>query len=177
MRKIAMLLVFGIFLTTNLISAEEGGKVESKAQEKTMEVAVIQTKKGNIIFKFFPDDAPNTVDNFKKLANKGFYNGLKFHRREPGFVIQGGDPKGNGTGGPGYTIKAEFNMKPHLEGTVAMARSNAPDSAGSQFYICLAPAPFLDGQYTVFGQVIEGIDVVHKIAVGDVMEKVTIEKK
>ena len=126
---------------------------------------------------FYPDDAPNTVDNFKKLTNKGYYDGLKFHRVEPGFVIQGGDPKGNGTGGPGYTIKAEFNKKLHLEGTVAMARSNDPDSAGSQFYICLAPAPFLDRKYTVFGQVTEGMDVVHKIAVNDVMEKVTIENK
>ncbi|MDD5773272.1 MAG: peptidylprolyl isomerase [bacterium] len=177
MKKTAMLLLFGMFLATNLISAEEGGKVESKDQVKTKEVAVIQTKKGKIVFEFYQDDAPNTVDNFKKLANKGFYDGLKFHRVEPGFVIQGGDPKGNGTGGPGYQIKAEFNKQPHLEGTVAMARSQNPDSAGSQFYICLAPAPFLNGQYTVFGQVIEGIDVVHKIAVGDVMDKVTIEKK
>jgi peptidylprolyl isomerase/peptidyl-prolyl cis-trans isomerase B (cyclophilin B) len=177
MNKIGMLLVFGIFLAVNLISAEEGGKVESKAQVKTKEVAAIQTKKGKIVFEFYPDDAPNTVDNFKKLANKGFYDGLKFHRVEPGFVIQGGDPKGNGTGGPGYNIKAEFNQQPHIEGTVAMARSQSPDSAGSQFYICLAPAPFLNGQYTVFGQVTEGIDVVHKIAVGDVMEKVTIETK
>ena len=177
MKKIAMLLVFGFLLTTNLISAEEGGKVENNDQSKTKEVAVLQTNKGKIVFEFYPDDAPNTVDNFKKLTNKGYYDGLKFHRVEPGFVIQGGDPKGNGTGGPGYTIKAEFNKKLHLEGTVAMARSNDPDSAGSQFYICLAPAPFLNGKYTVFGQVIEGIDVVHKIAVNDVMEKVTIENK
>lgn len=172
MRKIVMFLLFGVFLAANLILAEEGGKVESEK-----EVAVIQTKKGNIVFEFFPDDAPNTVENFKKLANKGFYNGLKFHRVEPNFVIQGGDPKGNGTGGPGYSIKAEFNKRPHLEGTVAMARSQSPDSAGSQFYICLAAARFLDEKYTVFGQVIKGIDVVHKIVVGDVMEKVTIEKK
>ena len=177
MKKIALLLVFGIFLTTNFISAEEGGKVESKDQVKTEEIAVIQTKKGKIVFKFYPEDAPNTVDNFKKLTNKGYYDGLTFHRVEPNFVIQGGDPKGNGTGGPGYQIKAEFNKQPHIEGTVAMARSQNPDSAGSQFYICLAPTPFLNGQYTVFGQVTEGIDVVHKIAVGDVMEKVTIEKK
>lgn len=155
MKRAAMSLLFGIFL----------------------EVAVIQTKHGNIVFEFFPDDAPNTVENFKKLANKGFYNGLKFHRVEPNFVIQGGDPKGNGTGGPGYSIKAEFNKRPHLEGTVAMARSQNPDSAGSQFYICLATAQFLDEKYTVFGQVIEGIDVVHKIAIGDVMEKVTIEDR
>jgi peptidylprolyl isomerase/peptidyl-prolyl cis-trans isomerase B (cyclophilin B) len=149
--------------------------VTIEIKEGANAVAVIETKKGNIVFKFFPDDAPNTVDNFKKLANKGFYNGLIFHRVVPNFVIQGGDPKGNGTGGPGYNIKAEFNKKPHLNGTVAMARAQDPDSAGSQFYICLGPQSFLDGNYTVFGQVIEGIDIIHKIAVGDIMEKVYID--
>jgi len=123
----------------------------------------------------FPDSAPNTVANFIYLAKKGFYDGLTFHRVEPDFVIQGGDPNGNGTGGPGYHIKAEFNSRKHLEGTVAMARSDDPDSAGSQFYICLAPQPSLDGKYTVFGQVIEGMDVVKKIKVGDKMLKVTVE--
>jgi peptidyl-prolyl cis-trans isomerase B (cyclophilin B) len=140
-------------------------------------VAVIETDKGTIKFRFFTADAPNTCDNFIKLADKGFYNGLTFHRVEPNFVIQGGDPNGNGSGGPGYNIKAEFNKNPHLEGSVAMARAADPDSAGSQFYICLAPAPFLDGKYTVFGQVTEGLDVVHKIAIGDKMNKVYIEYK
>jgi len=140
--------------------------------------AIIEMAKGGrIVIEFYPQDAPNTVDNFIKLTNKGFYNGLTFHRVEPGFVVQGGDPLGNGTGGPGYTIKAEFNAQKHLTGTVAMARSAHPDSAGSQFYICLEPQPFLDRNYTVFGQVIEGMDVVKGIVKGDVMKKVTIVDK
>lgn len=153
----------------------EAGKVQglSAGGEK---IAVLETTKGVIKFKFFEADAPNTVANFIKLADKKFYDGLAFHRVEPGFVIQGGDPNGNGTGGPGYNIKAEFNKNPHLEGTVAMARAQHPDSAGSQFYICLAPAPFLNNNYTVFGQVTEGLDVVHKIQVGDRMTKVYIQQ-
>jgi peptidyl-prolyl cis-trans isomerase B (cyclophilin B) len=150
---------------------------EGKMENKKEKIAVIETEKGTIKFKFFEEDAPNTVANFIALTEKNFYDGLTFHRYEPGFVIQGGCPKGDGTGGPGYNIKAEFNEKPHLEGTVAMARAQDPDSAGSQFYICLAPAPFLNGQYTVFGQVIEGMDVVHKIRAGDKMKKVFIEYK
>jgi cyclophilin family peptidyl-prolyl cis-trans isomerase len=140
--------------------------------------AIIELKKGGrIVIEFYPEDAPNTVDNFIKLANKGFYDGLTFHRVEPGFVVQGGCPLGTGYGGPGYTIKAEFNSRKHLTGTVAMARGPDPDSAGSQFYICLAPAPFLDGEYTVFGQTIEGMDLVKGIVKGDVMKKVTIVDK
>jgi cyclophilin family peptidyl-prolyl cis-trans isomerase len=140
--------------------------------------AIIELAKGGrIVMEFYPADAPNTVDNFITLAKKGFYDGLTFHRVEPGFVVQGGDPLGNGRGGPGYTIKAEFNSQKHRTGTLAMARSTDPDSAGSQFYICLAPQPGLDGQYTVFGQVIEGMDLVKGIAIGDVMKKVTIVDK
>jgi cyclophilin family peptidyl-prolyl cis-trans isomerase len=139
--------------------------------------ATLETSKGIIKFKFYPQEAPQTVANFIDLAQKGFYNGLTFHRREEGFVIQGGDPNGNGTGGPGYNIKAEFNDHKHIAGTVAMARAADPDSAGSQFYICLAPAPFLDHQYTVFGQVVSGMDVVQKIAIGDKILKVTLSEK
>lgn len=145
------------------------------------EIAVIKTTKGTIKFEFFSKDAPNHVASFIELAQAGFYDGTKFHRVEPGFVIQGGDPLSKnddpmvGTGGPGYRLAAEFNSHQHLEGTVAMARSMDPDSGGSQFYICLGPQPSLDGQYTVFGQVTEGMDVVKQIAVGDVMESVTIE--
>ena len=103
--------------------------------------AVITMEKGGEIkFDFFPEDAPKTVENFVTLTQKGFYDGLVFHRVEPGFVVQGGDPQGNGMGGPGYKIKAEFNKQKHVRGAVAMARSNDPDSAGSQFYIVLAPA-------------------------------------
>lgn len=140
--------------------------------------AIIEMAKGGrIVLEFYPKDAPNTVDNFIKLTRKGFYDGLKFHRVIPGFVAQGGDPLGNGTGGPGYKIKAEFNSQKHLLGTLSMARSQDPDSAGSQFYICLAAQPHLDGEYTVFGQVIEGIDLVTGIQKGDVMKKVTIVDK
>ncbi|MDI6715910.1 MAG: peptidylprolyl isomerase [Actinomycetota bacterium] len=146
--------------------------------------AVIETNKGKIVIELFPDKAPNTVNNFVKLANSGFYNNMRWHRVVPGFVIQGGDPlsrdndPGNdGTGGPGYTIKAEFNDAPHLKGTVAMARAQDPDSAGSQFYICLEPQPSLDGKYTVFGQVVEGMDVVESIQLYDQIQKIYMEKK
>jgi peptidyl-prolyl cis-trans isomerase B (cyclophilin B) len=108
------------------------------------------------------------------LAKKGYYDGVTFHRVEPNFVVQGGDPKGNGTGGPGYTIKDEFNKQKHVRGVLAMARTQAPNSAGSQFYITLAPAHFLDGQYTVFGRVTSGMEVVDKIKVGDKMKSVKI---
>jgi peptidyl-prolyl cis-trans isomerase B (cyclophilin B) len=146
----------------------QGGK-------KVKQTAVITMDKGGeIVIEFFPDDAPKTVENFVTLAKKGFYDGLVFHRVEPGFVVQGGDPKGDGTGGPGYKVKAEFNKQPHVRGVVAMARSNDPDSAGSQFYITLAPANFLDGKYTVFGKVTSGMDVVDKIKKGDKMKSVKI---
>ncbi len=178
MKKIKFLFSLFLFfvLVINFLSCTETTK-KKETNKNGKPIAVIVTDRGVIKFEFFEKDAPNTVENFIKLTEKGFYNGLTFHRVEPGFVIQGGDPNGNGTGGPGYTIKAEFNKRPHLDGTVAMARAAHPDSAGSQFYICLAPQPFLDGKYTVFGQVIEGLDVVHKIQVGDVMKKVYIEYK
>jgi peptidyl-prolyl cis-trans isomerase B (cyclophilin B) len=147
----------------------------TKGKKPVKQTAVITMEKGgDIVIEFYPNDAPKTVDNFVKLANKGFYNGVTFHRREEGFVIQGGDPKGNGTGGPGYTIPAEFNKQKHVRGAVAMARTQDPNSAGSQFYICLAPANFLDGQYTVFGIVTKGMDVVDKVKVGDKMKTVKI---
>jgi peptidylprolyl isomerase/peptidyl-prolyl cis-trans isomerase B (cyclophilin B) len=148
---------------------------EPKKGKSVKQTAVITMEKGGeIVIEFYPADAPKTVENFVKLANKGFYNGVKFHRREEGFVIQGGDPKGDGTGGPGYTIPAEFNKQKHVRGAVAMARTSDPNSAGSQFYICLAPASFLDGQYTVFGIVTKGMDVVDKVKVGDKMKTVKI---
>jgi peptidyl-prolyl cis-trans isomerase B (cyclophilin B) len=132
--------------------------------------AIIETKYGNIELAFFPDQAPKHVENFIKLAKSGFYNGTIFHRVIPGFVIQGGDPNTKkedtsqyGMGGPGYTVKAEFNDRPHERGTLSMARSQDPNSAGSQFFIVLARTPHLDGKYTVFGQVVKGMDVVDKI--------------
>lgn len=135
----------------------------------------IETPKGKIKFRFYTKDAPNTTARIVELIQSGFYNGLNFHRVEPGFVIQGGDPNGNGTGGSGKKLNAEFNQRKHLLGTVAMARAQDPNSADSQFYISLAPTPQLDGSYTVFGQVSEGIEVVQKIAVGDKMTKVSVE--
>ena len=133
---------------------------------------VITTTFGDIVLEFYTKDAPNTVQNFKELSKRGFYDGLIFHRIVPGFVIQGGDPntKDNtnrskwGTGGPGWNIKAEFNKNKHSRGALSMARSQDPDSAGSQFFIVLKDSSFLDGQYTVFGRVTQGMDVVDKIA-------------
>lgn len=153
-------------------SAENKEKKISKGEIKRMAEtkAVIETKFGNIELRFFPDVAPGHVNNFIELAKKGFYDGTTFHRVIPGFMIQGGDPNskdpdksGHGMGGPGYTIKAEFNAKPHKRGTLSMARSASPDSAGSQFFICVADAPFLDRQYTAFGEVVSGIEVADKI--------------
>jgi peptidyl-prolyl cis-trans isomerase B (cyclophilin B) len=131
-------------------------------------------KGGEIRIEFFPADAPKTVENFVTLAKKGFYDNLTFHRVVPGFVAQGGDPKGNGTGGPGYTIKAEFNKQKHVRGSVAMARSSHPDSAGSQFYITYGAQPHLDDNYTVFGKVVLGMEHVDQIKQGDRMKSVKI---
>ena len=129
---------------------------------------------GSVIINLLPEVAPNTVANFKVLAGIGFYDGLTFHRVIPGFMAQGGDPSGNGTGGPGYSIKAEFSDTRHVRGTVAMARSQHPDSAGSQFYICFDAHPHLDNQYTVFGQVTEGMDVVDKVKIGTKINKMSV---
>jgi peptidyl-prolyl cis-trans isomerase B (cyclophilin B) len=139
------------------------------------QIGVITLEKGGEIrLEFYPEDAPKTVENFVTLAKKGFYNGLNFHRVVPDFVVQGGCPKGNGTGGPGYQIKAEFNKQKHVRGTLAMARSQDPDSAGSQFYICYGTTPHLDGQYTVFGRVVSGMEHIDRIKQGDKMTSVTI---
>jgi len=134
------------------------------------EIGVLDTTEGTIKISFFPEAAPNHVSNFKKLASEGFYDGIIFHRVIPGFMIQGGCPntrsedrRTHGTGGPGYAIKAELNDIPHDKGIVSMARKPDPDSAGSQFFICVAKAPTLDGEYTVFGKVIEGMEVVDEI--------------
>src|SRR3954470_9810475 len=144
---------------------------ESK-QVNTNEVAVIKTTSGDMVVEFWPDVAPKTVENFKKLARKGFYDGTAFHRIIKDFMIQGGDPLTKdpsaesrwGTGDPGYKIKAEFNERKHTKGVLSMARSNNPDSAGSQFFIMLGPSPHLDGKYTAFGKLIKGEDVLDKIA-------------
>jgi peptidylprolyl isomerase/peptidyl-prolyl cis-trans isomerase B (cyclophilin B) len=148
--------------------------VHAQGGKKVKQTAVIALEKGEVRIEFFPEDAPKTVENFVTLAKKGFYDGLTFHRVVPGFVAQGGDPSGNGSGGPGYKVKAEFNKQKHLRGSVAMARSADPDSAGSQFYITFGPQPSLDGQYTVFGRVVSGMEHVDKIKVGDKMKSVKI---
>ena len=139
-----------------------------------MKTATFETNRGTITAELYDDDAPKTVENFEKLANSGFYDGVKFHRVIPDFVVQGGDPKGNGTGGPGYTVKAEFNARKHVRGSVAMARSQDPDSAGSQFYITYGAQPHLDGSYTVFGQVSSGMEHVDGIRQGDRMRSVAV---
>ena len=134
------------------------------------EIAVIETSLGNIEFELLEDVAPGHVKNFKDLAKEGFYDGTIFHRVIPGFMVQGGDPNtksddrsSHGMGGPGHTIKAEFNDEPHVRGIVSMARSQDPDSAGSQFFVVVKDSDFLDGQYTAFGRVISGMDVADKI--------------
>ncbi len=137
--------------------------------------AVIETNKGTIKFELYEDKAPVTTKNFVKLAQSGFYDGLTFHRYEPGFVIQGGDPRGDGTGGSSQAIPLEINKNlTHVKGAVAMARTSDPNSATSQFYITLEATPFLDGNYAVFGKVVSGMDVVEKLRAGDKMSKVMI---
>lgn len=138
-------------------------------------VVTLQTTRGTIKYKFFSKDAPNTVRRIADLVQKGFYNDVVFHRVVPGFVIQGGDPTGTGTGGSGVKLKAEFNSRKHVLGTVSMARAMDPNSADSQFFIMLGTHTHLDGQYTAFGQVIEGQDVVNQIKQGDRMVKVTLD--
>jgi len=173
-------------------ACSDAGYIESKTVEKTMSKApknapsatdkdipegshvVIETDLGSIKIQLLPDVAPNTVANFKVLANNGYYDGIIFHRVIPGFMAQGGDPTGTGTGGPGYKVNAEFNATKHVRGSVAMARTADPDSAGSQFYICFGSQPHLDRQYTVFGQVVEGMDVVDQLKNGTVMNRVSL---
>jgi len=140
--------------------------------------AKIETEKGTMVVELFEKDAPGTVANFEKLIKEGFYNGLTFHRVIPNFVIQGGCPNGNGTGGPGYTIKCEVENNPnkHLRGSLSMAH-RGKDTGGSQFFICHSPQPHLNGLHTVFGRVIEGINVVDQIRQGDKMLKLDIEEE
>ena len=158
-----------VLLSSALFAAEE--KKESLSVNASNEVAVIKTSEGDMVVQFWNDAAPNTIENFKKLARSNFYDGTIFHRIVKGFMIQGGDPNSKdpgkessyGEGGPGYKIKAEFNDHSHERGAISMARSSDPDSAGSQFFICLAPVPRLDHQYTTFGKLIKGDDLLEKI--------------
>jgi peptidyl-prolyl cis-trans isomerase B (cyclophilin B) len=164
--KLILINLLAAALAVASVNAEE-----QKPMNSANEVAVIKTSEGEMIAEFWPDVAPNTVENFKKLARSGFYDGTAFHRIVKGFMIQGGDPLTKdpakesryGTGDPGYKIKAEFNDRSHERGVLSMARSSDPDSAGSQFFICLANVSRLDHQYTTFGKIIKGDDVLGKI--------------
>jgi peptidyl-prolyl cis-trans isomerase B (cyclophilin B) len=165
--KLSILLA--LLVTSTLLAADE--KKETPPMNSPNEVAVIKTSDGDMVVQFWTDAAPNTIDNFKKLARQGLYDGTIFHRIIKGFMIQGGDPNSKdpakensyGQGGPGYQIKAEFNDHAHERGVISMARASDPDSAGSQFFICLAPIHRLDHQYTTFGKLIKGDDVLEKI--------------
>jgi peptidyl-prolyl cis-trans isomerase B (cyclophilin B) len=177
MKTINLLCAIGLFAGITLASskADQTNTVAGSQTANTNssgEVAVITTTEGTMVVEFWPDVAPNTVANFKKLASQGFYDGTCFHRVIKDFMIQGGDPLTKdpskeamwGTGGPGYQIKAEFNDRSHTRGVISMARSQDPDSAGSQFFICHGNPTFLDHQYTAFGKLIKGDDVLEKIA-------------
>jgi len=165
-----LLIIFLMFLSPAIAEMKDKKFTPEEIKKMSETTAVIETKLGNIEVKFFPEVAPGHVSNFLELAKKGFYDGTTFHRVIPGFMIQGGDPNTknpdrskHGMGGPGHTIKAEFNEKPHKRGILSMARAQDPNSAGSQFFICVANAPFLDGKYSVFGEVTSGIEVADKI--------------
>ncbi len=149
-------------------------------KRKYDKVAVMATNKGNVVIEFYPESALHAVDNFKKLVSERFYDGLTFHRYVEGFVVQGGDPKADGTGGPGYTIPDEYlnvYQRPHEYGTVAMARTQAPNSAGSQFYFCLDRLERLDGNYTTFGKIIKGLDVMDELRKGDQIIRVSLKER
>ena len=160
-----------LLIASAVFATEEEGKPKTTPANSSNEVAVIKTSEGDMVIQFWTDAAPNTVENFKKLARQGFYDGTTFHRIVKGFMIQGGDPNSKdpakensyGQGGPGYNVKAEFNDHSHDLGVISMARSQDPDSAGSQFFICLGPVHRLDHQYTTFGKLIKGQDVLEKI--------------
>jgi peptidyl-prolyl cis-trans isomerase B (cyclophilin B) len=176
MKRIYSILIISVFSLAPFISQSFSQEVRYKkfspeeVKKMSDQQAIIHTKLGDITLKFFPDVAPNHVNSFIELAKKGFYDGTIFHRVVPKFVIQGGDPNSknpdrskHGMGGPGFSVKAEFSNKPHKRGTLSMARAAHPDSAGSQFFICVADVPSLDGKYAVFGEVVTGMEVVDKI--------------
>ena len=168
------LLILSLVILSSAVFAADEKKEERTAMNSSNEVALTKTSEGDMVVQFWIDAAPNTVENFKKLARQGFYDGTIFHRIVKGFMIQGGDPNSKdpakensyGQGGPGYNLKAEFNDHSHDHGVISMARGPDPDSAGSQFFICLAPVHRLDHQYTTFGKLIKGENVLEKI--GDI---------
>ena len=176
MKAFNWIYTFGLAASFALVSCSKAEQTQTNNPPEnqtvnTNEVAVITTTEGTMVVEFWTDAAPKTIENFKKLANQGFYDGTAFHRVIKGFMIQGGDPLTKdpskeamwGTGGPGYQVKGEFNDHSHKRGVISMARSNDPDSAGSQFFICHGDPTFLDHQYTTFGKLIKGVDVLEKI--------------
>ena len=179
MGKLQSVIMFTILIGALLVlggCAQTAGNTGNGGTMKS--IAVIETNKGVIKAELYTADAPITTANFIQLANSGFYTGLKFHRYEPGFVIQGGDPNGDGTGGSPKKIPLEISPKlTHVKGALAMARTSDPNSASSQFYIALEDANFLDGNYAVFGKVIEGMDVAGQLRQGDSMTKVIIQQQ
>jgi peptidyl-prolyl cis-trans isomerase B (cyclophilin B) len=182
---LAAALLCGLAVSAEDKAPTKTDKKETPVSNTTNEVAVIKTVAGDMVIEFWPDVAPKTVENFKTLAKKGFYDGTAFHRIIKGFMVQGGDPltkddtKQNrwGTGDPGYKIKAEFNERSHKRGVISMARSQDPDSAGSQFFICHGDPSFLDRQYTAFGKLIQGDDVLEKLATTKVGSQDRPEKR
>lgn len=188
--KTALILVASLLLMTSCFKEEKAPeKATPKASDAikaedlkldknglSQESIIVKTVRGNIEFKLYPKKAPNTVTRIIELVNQGFYDGIKFHRVVPNFVIQAGDPTGTGTSGSGKKLKAEFNDIQHIKGTVAMARTQDPDSADSQFYIALTTLPHLDKKYTVFGQVVEGLDVIDKIEQNDVIVSMVFKR-
>ena len=173
MKKFTLFCALSLLVGFVATAADEPRKDEKKdVPASANEVAVMKTTEGDMVIEFWPDAAPKTVENFKALAKKGFYDATAFHRIIKGFMIQGGDPLSKdltkedqwGMGDPGYKIKAEFNDHPHVRGVLSMARSASPDSAGSQFFICHGTASGLDHKYTAFGKLIKGDDVLEKIA-------------
>src|SRR5437763_12613899 len=165
------LLILSLVILSSAVLAADEKKEEKTPMNSSNELAVIKTNDGDMVVQFWTDAAPNTIENFKKLARQGFYDGTIFHRIVKDFMVQGGDPNSKdpakeniyGQGGPDYKVKAEFNDHPHDRGVISMARSADPDSAGSQFFICLAPVRRLDHQYTTFGKLIKGENVLEKI--------------
>ena len=169
--KTLLVALLQLALTTSCLAVQSTKKalpMETDKKGLTTQVkAVLKTSHGSLTIRFYPHKAPQTVSRITTLIKEKFYDGITFHRVVPNFVVQGGDPSGTGAGGSGQTIPAEFNDIPHVKGTVAMARKQTPNSADSQFYIALSRLQHLDGQYTVFGHVTEGIDIIDKIRKGD----------
>ncbi len=182
---IAVLALLGV---SNLSLAQVDPPFELPPRAEVLKIrsAIIETSQGKIFLELFPEEAPWHVANFKYLADKGFYNGLSFHLYQPGYMVQGGDPRGNGFGGPGYSLPPEFSNRHHSFGTLGMART--PDmydkkgrpvnperrSSGSQFYLILDDAPHLDGKYTIFGKVVGGMKVLSSLRKGDTIKKITV---